>query len=291
MFRIGEFARMAQVSVRLLHHYDHIGLLRPACIDRSSGYRFYALDQLQRLHRILALKDLGLSLEQITDLVTESLSAEQIRGMLLLKQSELRQSINEAQSRLARVEERLKYIEQEGALPDFDVVLKSVPTLHVLSIRRALNPGDPPAALFYAASAALRQHGLRERVDMMVGLYHLPYMRLLHPDHGQKLKMLFEAAYVMNPPQTAAVQLDSGRRLHPRELPACDVMACVIYRGSDNTRREAHLALRRWMDDECYTLTGPTREIYLHRNEQNPDDHLTEVQFPVRKIDPVFPSE
>src|SRR5215470_15209058 len=111
MFKIGEFARIAQVSVRMLRHYDKLGLLKPGYIDQASGYRYYALDQLPRLHRLLALKDLGLSLEQITQLLDEDVSTSELRGMLRLKQAELRQQIDEATLRLERVEQRLTQLE------------------------------------------------------------------------------------------------------------------------------------------------------------------------------------
>ena len=65
MFLTGEFSKISRVSKRLLHHYDEIGLLKPAHIDPSTGYRYYSANQLSRLNRILALKDLGLSLEQM----------------------------------------------------------------------------------------------------------------------------------------------------------------------------------------------------------------------------------
>ena len=68
MFRIGEFSKIAQVPASLLRYYDDIGLFRPIDCDRDSGYRYYSVEQLTQLNRILALKDLGLSLEQVKHL-------------------------------------------------------------------------------------------------------------------------------------------------------------------------------------------------------------------------------
>ena len=88
MFTVGEFSRIAQVSKRLLRYYDEIGLLPPRHIDPSTGYRFYSAGQLPQLNRILALKDLGLSLEQIQRLARDEVSMEEMQGMLLLKKAE-----------------------------------------------------------------------------------------------------------------------------------------------------------------------------------------------------------
>src|SRR5512143_322161 len=116
MFKIGDFSKLSQVSVKALRYYDELGLLKPVEVDRFTGYRYYSADQLPRLHRILALKDLGLSLEQIAQLLDDDLPAAQLRGMLRLKQVELRAQMQEEQARLARVAARLNQIEQEGKM-------------------------------------------------------------------------------------------------------------------------------------------------------------------------------
>ena len=79
-FSIGEFARHGRVSVRMLRHYDAIGLLRPARVDAASGYRFYEASQLAELNRVIALKDLGFTLEQVRTVLAEKVSAEELRG-------------------------------------------------------------------------------------------------------------------------------------------------------------------------------------------------------------------
>ena len=96
MFRIGEFSQIARVSGRLLRYYDSLGLLRPVRIDPATGYRYYSADQLPRLNRILALKELGLSLDQIAKMVDDKISPDEIRGMLMLKKAELEQSLRTA---------------------------------------------------------------------------------------------------------------------------------------------------------------------------------------------------
>jgi DNA-binding transcriptional MerR regulator len=85
MFRTGEFSHLARVSKRLLQFYDEIGLLKPAHIDLQTGYRYYSAKQLPQLNRILALKDLGFSLDQIREMLQAKISDEAIEDMLLLK--------------------------------------------------------------------------------------------------------------------------------------------------------------------------------------------------------------
>ena len=126
MLKIGDFSRLGQVSVRMLRHYDELGLLKPVKVDHLTGYRYYAMDQLPRLHRIVALKELGFWLDQIARLLSSELSSEQIEGMLLLKRAEVEQQVRAEQTRLAHVEMRLRHIQREGVLPPYEGVLKRV---------------------------------------------------------------------------------------------------------------------------------------------------------------------
>src|SRR5215831_18698381 len=134
MIRIGDFSRLARVSVVTLRHYDDLGLLKPARVDPETGYRYYTPDQLPRLNRILALKELGFSLEQVARLSSAELPAAQIRGMLVLQRAQLEQQVREQRARLAAVEARLQDIECEGAPPAFDIVVRPVEPQLVASI-------------------------------------------------------------------------------------------------------------------------------------------------------------
>src|SRR5690242_15289371 len=111
MFSIGEFARHGRVSVRMLRHYDAIGLLRPARVVPASGYRFYEAAQLGTLNRVVALKDLGFTLEQVRRILDEPMDASELHGMLRLRRAELAARMKADAARLARVEARLRMIE------------------------------------------------------------------------------------------------------------------------------------------------------------------------------------
>ncbi len=108
MFRIGEFSKIARVSGRLLRYYDEISLLSPEFTDPQTGYRYYSAQQMPRLNRILVLKELGLSLEQIARLLDQAPSADEIRGMLTLRKAQIEQSVQEEMVRLRVVEARLQ---------------------------------------------------------------------------------------------------------------------------------------------------------------------------------------
>src|SRR5215216_3283107 len=104
MFTVGEFSRIARVSKRLLRYYDEIGLLKPVHIEKFTGYRYYSAEQMPRLNRILALKDLGLSLDQIQRLLNDQVSTDKIQGMLMLKKAEIEQQVHEEIQRVRNIE-------------------------------------------------------------------------------------------------------------------------------------------------------------------------------------------
>lgn len=116
MFTIGEFGRLGGVSVRTLRHYDEIGLLRPASVDPDTGYRGYLPAQLGQLNRIMALKELGLSLTQTRRLL-DGITLDELHGMLILLRAQLEHELEANQNHLLGVEARIRSIAREGAMP------------------------------------------------------------------------------------------------------------------------------------------------------------------------------
>ena len=126
MIGIGAFAQLTGLTVRALRHYDELGLLTPERVDRTTGYRSYSAAQLARVHRLVALRDLGLSLPEVRKVLDAEVSTEELRGMLRLRQAEARTRITEETERLARVEARLAQLEKDNEMSDYEVVVKSV---------------------------------------------------------------------------------------------------------------------------------------------------------------------
>ncbi|MEO1289298.1 MAG: helix-turn-helix domain-containing protein, partial [Chloroflexota bacterium] len=150
MLKIGEFSRLTQVPAKTLRYYDEIGLFKPAQVDKFTGYRYYTIAQLPRLYRIMALKALDLTLEQIQHMLDDDLSPEEMRGMLRLKQAELNQTIADVQMRLSYVAHKIQQVEEEETfMAKYEVILKDVPELKV-----AITEGIAPdmARLSYTLS-------------------------------------------------------------------------------------------------------------------------------------------
>ena len=273
LFKIGDFSRLTRVSVKALRYYDDLGLLPPAQIDRYTSYRYYTMEQLPRLNRILALKDLGLTLEQIGHVLDAGLPAAQIRGMLVLKRAELQQTVEATQAQLARVEARLRLIEQEDTMPDYEVILKQVEAQRVAGVRDVI-PDETLVTptfnrLFDEVISYVAQHGARPNG---------PGIALWHDTFDQRARDMEVAAAM-----PTADSLPDGARVHVHDLPAA-TMASVVHHGSFDGLGPAYNAVLSWITANGYQVTGPSREVYLqYDRDGDPGQYVTELQFPVAK--------
>jgi predicted transcriptional regulator YdeE len=275
MLKIGDFSKVAQVSVKRLRHYSDRGLLPPAWIDRFTGYRYYTLDQLPRLNRILALMDLGLSLEQIQQLLLDDLPAAELQGMIRLKRVELSRHIEEEQARLARLEARLQQITQEGTVPDYEVILKPVAQQTVAGIRAQLPPHNGRLQPLFNE---LQQYLKARQVPLDVTL---PFMGIYYDADNQDDDLTVEAAV----PITQLLRSSSQVSVHI--LRGVETMACVIHDGPYEELSNAYSALLSWVDASGYQVDGPNRDLYFLQTQAQetaePPPTVTEVQFPVKK--------
>lgn len=278
MIKIGEFSKLAQVPIATLRYYDQMGLLKPVQVDRFTGYRYYSVSQLPRLNRILALKGLGFSLEQIAEALDDGLTPEQMRGMLRLRHAQLSQQIVEMRDQLLEVEVRLGQIEREAQLTTYDVILKQLEPQLVASVRAVLPERSMIGTLFAEVYEALGEH---------VGAALGP-----NPGQGgQTLVLWYDSEYKETDFDGAAAFFvrvtapDKGRmRVH--ELPAA-LVASTIHHGSYETIGDAHEAVFTWIEANNYRIVGADREINLYnRHPIRRDDptYVTEIQYSVEKI-------
>ena len=271
ILKIGEFARVGQVSIATLRHYDQCGLLKPNALDPDTSYRYYSLDQLARLNRILALKELDFPLEQIARLLEEDLSLEQLRVMFTLKQAQTQHLIDTERARLTRLAARIRQIEQEGKMPAYEVLLKQVDALLVASIRDRIPNITEREHLYEILSAYLDQQGVQSSQPDMLLLHSR------HEFHDEEMSIDVEVAM---PLPTA---LSGNEQIRIRRLPSGS-MACTVHTGDDLSIGRAYVALYRWMTDNGYRLNSSPRLVHLQRAEyMDPSHYVTEVQFPVAK--------
>jgi DNA-binding transcriptional MerR regulator len=274
MFTVGEFSQMAQVSKRLLRYYDEIDLLKPMHIDKFSGYRYYSVEQLPDLNRILALKDLGLSLDQIHQVLRNKISTDEIQGMLLLKKAEIEQQLQGELQRIRNIESRLQFIRNAETGQTLDVVIKQMPAQPVLSMRIMLPSFEEGMGILGQIMTALPQKSIYG-VFFVIWYSGGPFERDSEVEAGRMIRAQ----------DHAPVPLQNGLQLCFRELPTVPIMATFVARGPVETVHLGYSAIGIWAETNGYRFNGEAREIILQLPQAaDGSDGITEIQFPVEPV-------
>jgi DNA-binding transcriptional MerR regulator len=286
MFTIGDFAKHGRVTVRMLRHYDAIGLLRPAHVDPVSSYRYYRAEQLTQLNRIVALKDLGFGLDQVRSILHDSVSAGELRGMLRLRRAELEAVLADAAARLAMVEARLRTIESEHLMPVDDIVVKSLPALRVAEltgISTSFDPGEIGPVVSGLRDALRRR--LRAAGVATVG----PGVTRYEDVHGNGAIVVHAGLPVaaeideteINQNGTGVTGIGDVEEMRIVDLAAVERAATILHCGSPDDVLPTVQVLARWLAaHDCRLTAQHSRELALGC----PDDRsrwVTELQVPM----------
>ncbi|MFC7622388.1 MerR family transcriptional regulator [Microlunatus sp. GCM10028923] len=264
MFSIGAFASMGRVSVRMLRHYDKVGLLRPARVDEFSGYRYYEADQLRRLNRLIACKDLGFTLDEVKSILDES--DADLAGLLRRREAELVDQITADQDRLVRVRARLQLIKAEDTAPAEAVTIEPLQPARVALARGVAASSDHEdvgpviSGLFgelFKAMGTVSPAG--------------PAIATYRPLDGGSLEV--QACFPIGSAEPVEVEV--------AELPGHPTAATYLHRGVMADIGLAYQVLAAWVEDAGHSTDGTAREVYL-TSYPEPEEHWrTAVQLPV----------
>jgi len=259
--RIGDFARMGDVSVRALRFYDAIGLLRPIHIDSHSGFRHYGVGQIARLHQIAAFRDLGFSLARIRELLRRDLPAASFRELMEQRRRELRRQIHDDVARLARIDTRLQTLAKHDGGGPSPVLVRDTKDTWVVSLRKKLQRYEEADNLFQEVEEKIPARCL---AGTRVALWHTC-------ERGGREIDCEVVRYLKRP-----VEVPRGLRSY--RLPGATI-ASVFHLGSDDTVSQSYLQLNRWLEQNKLNLQGAKREIYWTEEGNEP---LIEIQYPLR---------
>ena len=274
MFRIGEFSKLTQVSVRMLRYYDEAGLLKPAEVDRWTGHRLYSVEQIPRLDRIRYLRDSGFLISEI------ALALEMDDHALLVslnkKCLEIEQAIQKEQERLLKIAVAKEEIQGSKSELHYRISMKSIPACQVLSLRRTVPTYYSEGDLWKELSAFAEKEEIEISSDTFT-IYHDTEYR------EQDVDM-----------ELCAPVKKAGENREPfcfRMTEAVPAMASTMVYGEFSNIKKAYLAFAKWLQKNSnYQMSAPVRQI-VHRgpwNENAPAKYLTELQIPVEPLQNVL---
>lgn len=271
MFRIGEFSKLTQVSIRMLRYYDEMGLLKPAETDKITNYRLYAAEQIPTLNRIIFLRDLGFNVAEIK-VAVDDWNDEAIMRRLEQKRLAILETIQVEQDKLAKIELAKRDILQEKIAIHYNVSIKSIPSYQVLSLRRVV-PDYFAEGLLWKEMAAFAHKNNIPVSKNAFAIYHDSDYREKNVDIEICMSVL---------------QMGKDTEAFTyRNTEAVPIMACTMVYGPFENIAGAFLGFANWLQEHSqYRMEEHSRQI-LHRgpfDEENPDNYLTEIQIPLMRI-------
>lgn len=272
MLSIGEFARYAGVSVRMLRHYDAIGLLAPSTTDPFTGYRSYSFDLLGRANAVVALKELGFSLTEVKEIVDHAVDAQELRRLLERRRSELAEQIVSDHARLADVERRLQLLDatthvgsnamHQDTGMNLEFTEKELPALELAQLTATASEqseiGPKIGPMFEDLVSRIVEAG--EQPSQPGYAWYV----------GDGEEMTFGAGFARPIKGTETGCLEAA----PRAV-------TTVYRGAMDQIGNAWQALGSHVASLGLEFAGPGREVY--HNTRGPEETwVTELQQPVR---------
>jgi len=266
MFRIGEFSKMAKTTIKALRYYDEVGLLKPEETDRFTSYRFYTTDQLVRLHRIQAYRQVGLSIDEIKLI----LSGHDAVSILHKRKAELVSELAEGTSQLSRIEFILK---GENSFMSYAATIKDLPGCVVYSKKMTI----PSYDAYFEVIPAIGEQISNKYPDLKCATPEYCFVVYLDGEHKEKdINIEFCEAVEKTWPDFDDISF--------KEIKPATVVS-VLHKGAYGALSNAYAFIMKWIEENGYTAADNPRESYIDGiwNKENEDDWLTELQIPIVK--------
>ena len=282
MLKIGEFSRLSQVTVKTLHHYDDIGLLKPAMVDKFTNHRFYTLEQLPRIHRIMVLKEMGLSLEQIARMLDDDLPTNHLRGMLALREAAVQQQIHEEQARLARIKFHIRQIDMEADMSQLDIRIKKVDPVRALTLRILAKDHSDIERIVRAMAPILVDNLIVDSQGQSLADAH--NFQIVYAKEYAQTNIDTEFVVPVQSHWKSNLSIPNEGNMILREVPGFEHAATYIHAGDPDDINENIVDLERWVAANNYKLSDEVRIVTL-RFPMNFDmsQWMGEIQYPLEK--------
>jgi len=263
LFKIGTFAQMNRVTIKALRFYETEGLLKPAYIDEESGYRYYEYSQMADVHRILALKESGFTLDDIKK-VNKGKNKQEI---LSKRKAEILQKISELTKMLSIIDSKLF---DEDAL-DAPVMIKKIPSVLVAKMDCILNSYDE---LFdYMPEFGMEM----EKIHLECSIPEYCYTEYLEEGYQEEdVKVSICQGVVKEEKGNDKIHFEKTEEV---------MAACIYHKGSYADFPKTYASVLKYIADNGYEIIGNIREVYIDGvwNKEKEEDWLSEIEVPVKK--------
>lgn len=273
MLKIGDFSKLSRISIRMLRHYDEIGLLVPDEVDPFTGYRYYMESQLPRAGQIQALKGMGFGLSMIGKILDKYEQPQEMEHFLLLKKEELEEETKEARRRMQVIDSTIRWLRKDGNMSGYEVTLKTMPRMYVASLRDVIPAYNYEGTLWQKLNEEIAPQNVRP-ASPCCGLAIFHDEGFKESDVDVEIQTAVEGTYK----DTEHVRFKVVEETQ---------IASATYKGSYEQLTKVNEAVADWISENGYDYNGASFCIYhvSPYDAKTPDDLVTEVCFPVKKKD------
>lgn len=271
MLKIGDFSKLSRISIRMLRHYDELGLLIPDTIDRFTGYRYYQEGQLPVAGRIAALKEMGFGLSAIGEILKCYDKPQALSEFLKIKRTEVQAEAEESKRRLLLLDTAIDWLRKDQTIMNYNVTLKELPERQVASVRKIIPAYDQEGMLW---GMLMQETAPLQLVDgnpcYTIAMFH----------DGEYKESNVEVEVQKSVKGTYPNTENVVFKTEPPVL-----IASAICKGSYEQMNRVNETVAHWVQDNGYDFCGPSFNIYYvsPHETQNPEEYVTEVCYPVRK--------
>lgn len=264
LYKIGVFANMNRVTIKTLRYYDEQKLLIPVYVDEENGYRYYAAGQMAQLNRIIALKNMGFSIDDIRKIID---GAEE-KSFLLEKKQEILKELAVLTKKLSQVE---SYLARESMNLSAPVLIKEIPEAIVCTMKHRIKSYDALFELMPQMGAQM------EMLDCKCAQPAYCFTHYLESGYKEE-DILVEICEAVTEKKQ-----DSGDIVF-KVLPKVPMAACIFHKGSYDTLHKSYAILLQYIEENGYAICGNIRESYIDGvwNKETEKEWLTEIQIPVK---------
>lgn len=283
VLKIGDFSKIAKVSIKTLRHYDQLGLLVPEEVDYFTGYRKYSVYQLNRLYRILFYKDLGFSLKEISEIIEQEISVEQMTKLLEQRKKQLESSIEEAKRNLDLVQGRIMQMKIDQSIPVYDIQVTEPKKFTVVSVRTIIPKVEE--FTFYSNQSYNYIYDVLDKIHIEPSGYEFNLYHLTEYTE-ENLDIEFCVSVEVTDKQHMVIEKTD---LVYREIQDEHLTAVLMFTGDYCDLSVPIIEMLKWLENSGYELDGEMREIHLsgkaHVDNVLQKDAAVELQMPIKKIE------
>ncbi|MFV0393754.1 MAG: MerR family transcriptional regulator [Coprobacillaceae bacterium] len=265
MFKIGDFSKLTQISVRMLRYYENKGLLLPTMIDEESKYRWYSVSQIKDVNKIKVLRDIGFLVDEIKQVLL--LNEEEFIKAIKEQKEKIKEEIVKQQGIINKLDILEKTLNKEHILEwEYEVNIKEIPELNIISYRQIMNDYYDEGNIWRILGNYIKDNKIVTSDAHSIAIYHTS------EDIDVEVCFVVPKIEKDNPPFCYRV------------LPAVKKMAYIFVYGSFDNIGPKYQEFAYWLDMNKYEIIGNVRQIAINGpwNRDQEDEYLTEIQIPIK---------